>query len=234
MSTEGPTPPAARRPGRPPAGREPAPAPAPAPRGGGGAGDQQTLLGALLIGVAVILGLVLLVKGFGDDGSATTDQADAPVTSLAEEDLNAPPSFDASDTSVPAATLRPPSEVTVVVANAAGVSGAATKVGDALESAGYTVIDTTNAPSTSPDLVFYTGDLQAEAEALAASLGLDASSVEAMPEQPPLDTQDADVLVMVGPDLASEELPLGGASGDGASTDSGSAADGSTTSTTSP
>lgn len=225
MSTQGPVPPADRRPGRPPAGREPAPRPA-GSGGGGGAGDQQTLLGALLIGLAVILGLVLLVKGFGADGGSSSSESGAPVTSIAEEDLDAPPSFDPSDTSAPTVSLRPPAEITVLVANAAGIGGAAGKVADALESEGYTIVDTANAPSTSPDLVFYSEGLRAEAEALAASLGLDASSVEALPDPPPLDTKDADLLVMVGPDLASEELPLGG----GASSGAGAG----TSSTTSP
>lgn len=174
-------------------------------------GEPQTALGIFLIGLAVVLGLVLLVRGFTDGGDGGDTETAGPATSIEVDDRNAPPSLDAEASSTTTAAERSPSAVTVLVANAAGVSGAASKVADALEASGYTIVDTANAPSTSTDQVFYSGDLEAEATALAESLGLDASVVSAMPEPPPLDTLDADVLVMVGPNLASADLPAAGA-----------------------
>lgn len=202
-------PPSSRRQGRPPAGRSPSGAPQPAPAGGPAdlLGEPQTALGLALIGLAVIIGLLLLVRGFTDGGDEVSTESETPVTSIEDVDRNAPPTLDPSASSSTTAATRAPSEVTVLVANAAGVAGAAGRTADALTAAGYTIVDTSNAPSTSTDQVFYSGELEPEAVALAESLGLESSAVSALPDPPPLDTLDADVLVMVGPNLASGELP---------------------------
>lgn len=204
--SDAPTPPAARpperQPGRAPAGR--------APGGGGGGrgalptGDQQTTLGALLIGLAVVIGLVLLVKGFGDEGGGGEVVQQGPTAD--DIDRDAAPTVDPSEQTTTTVRLRPNEQVTVLVANASGATGAAGRVAEVLTADGYTIVGTSNAPATSSDQVLYSGDLQAEAEALAEALGLDADVVGELPDPPPLDVKGAQVLVMVGPNLASADL----------------------------
>ena len=48
-----------------------------------------------------------------------------------------------------------------------------------------------------------TAGYEADAAALAAAIGVPAESVTAMPDPPPLDLTGAQILVMLGPDLAS-------------------------------
>lgn len=166
------------------------------------------MIGALLVGLAVVLGLVLLLKGFSDDGGTET----ASSTTSPEDNLDIEPSVNITDTSMSTTPLRDPAEIQVVVANAAGVAGAAGRIADVLEGGGYTILDTKNA-NASTDTVFYTGELKAEAELLAAVLGLDATAVDEMPDPPPIDVGDADILVVIGPNLAEADLPSGGDAG---------------------
>jgi hypothetical protein len=52
--------------------------------------------------------------------------------------------------------------------------------------------------------VYYTEGFQAEAQAVAASLGAPAEAVQPMPTPPPVaDIQGAQVLVVLGPDIAA-------------------------------
>jgi hypothetical protein len=86
--------------------------------------------------------------------------------------------------------------------NATSTQGLATKVRDILQSRGYTQVALGDAPT--PQLttdIFYTAGAQADAQAVARALGLNASVVKPMPEPPPVSPGDATVLVMAGVDL---------------------------------
>jgi hypothetical protein len=97
---------------------------------------------------------------------------------------------------------NPPADVKVKSVNATSTQGLATKVRDILQSRGYTQVALGDAPT--PQLttdIFYTAGAQADAQAVARALGLNASVVKPMPEPPPVSPGDATVLVMAGVDL---------------------------------
>ena len=160
------------------------------------------MIGLILIGVAILLGVFLFAKGFGDDGSpVASDDGSGSTVTTTTADLDAAPTVDLNSTSTTAA-VRPTSEVKVIVANASGVVGAATTLGDTLTSDGYAVVDTTNAAAVSATKIYYVGDYEPEALALATALGLESSAVAELPDPSPVEgSGEANLLVLIGPDL---------------------------------
>jgi hypothetical protein len=167
--------------------------------------------GAVLLAVAVVLGALLLAYGFPDGGDSGTATAGEQVTGEAGQSTG-----DGGDGSPPTVAPptttdtgpRDPAEITVLVANGSGVSGAASEFTDTLNGAGYVTAEAANADQSdySTTVVYYVGEEQAEAEGVATALGLDPSAVEPMPDPPPTEDGDlrgATVLVVVGTDLAS-------------------------------
>lgn len=163
--------------------------------------NEGAFRGILLVGVAVVIGLLLLSSGLDDT---------SPVTIRDEGDQSATDNI-ASDTSDPSTqeTVVPsdiePSTIPVVVANGSGVSGAAGSVTEVLIAAGYQPgdpTDTTVPVSETPlDTVYYVTtptSFQAQAETVAESLGLPAEAVAEMPDPAPADFGLAGVLVVLG------------------------------------
>ena len=165
-------------------------------RSAGGAAAR----GAGLLAVAVIIGILLLRSGGGDPYSRSVSAGANPspeVTAL-------PPT--ATTVTVP---VRQPPAIKVLPANGTSASGAATNTGNRLRQAGYNVLaaSNTNNPATSSN-VFYNPGFEREARVVAQLLGLPDSTVQPMPTPPPLsDTRGADVIVVVGPDLANAGGP---------------------------
>jgi LytR cell envelope-related transcriptional attenuator len=99
----------------------------------------------------------------------------------------------------------PHSSVKVLVANGTSTPGAAGTYTQLLGSQGWATLspsDTTSQQSTST--IYYAAGQQAAANAIAASLGLAASKVEPLTNSVPVSgTSSADVVVVLGPDLAS-------------------------------
>jgi hypothetical protein len=157
-------------------------------------------LGIVLIAVAVLIGVVLLAKGFSQEESLVS-------TATPEDDRTTTTTVDESgglveETTTTTATANPPASVTVLVANGSGKTGVAGTNADKLETAGYTNVDTTNAPTTTKSMVYFAPGAQADAQAVATVLGLDASAVAALPAAPPVPPAGATVLVVVGSDRA--------------------------------
>jgi hypothetical protein len=177
--------------------RQPQPA-APAAQG-------SVARGAVLVAVAVVIGVLLL----RDDDAATTQVAvgsdtageiDDGVVDDGGEDADP----DSTTTTPTTEAARPPAEVKVLVANGSGVNGAAGGATDALEALGYVTATPANAERLPATIVYYTTGFQAEAEALAAAIGAGEDSVTPMPAVAPVDDlQLANVLVHLGPDLAA-------------------------------
>lgn len=151
--------------------------------------------GTVLLTVAVVLGIVLLNAADDpppDRVSASTDEESASTTTT---------SF--ADTTMPTLPLRPAAEVKVLAANGTTVRGVARKATDQLKAAGYNVLSPTDSQRADISSVFFTGDYQREAVALAESLAIPATSVAPLPVPPPLaDARGANVVVIVGPELA--------------------------------
>lgn len=158
--------------------------------------------GAVLLAVAVLLGIVLLSAT--DDGPtgvsagpSATEPADRPTTTSTT-------SFVTPTTIVPA---RPAAEVKVLTLNGTDVKGAAKAANDLVKTGGFNVLapaDAAAAAKGSPSTaVFFTATYEQEAAAVAAALGVAGATVLPVPDPPPAaDLRGANVVVLVGADLA--------------------------------
>ncbi|MDZ7675512.1 MAG: LytR C-terminal domain-containing protein [Acidimicrobiales bacterium] len=164
--------------------------PAPPPQG-------SALKGAILVAVAVVIGLLLL----RDDSSSQTQVTVGADDDPAEDDDDANTSSSSSSTT---AVVREPAEVKVLVANGSSVNGAAGTQTTELEALGYVTANPTNAERVTATVVYFTEGYQPEAEALAEAIGASADAVQPLPTPAPVDDmQLSNVLVVLGPDLAS-------------------------------
>lgn len=161
---------------------------------------------AMLLGVAVLLGLVLLNTA-GTEGPrvttrTTVDGSTPTVPGADDEPLDTAP------------TARPPGEVKVLSANATRTEGAAGRITERLRLAGYNVLlPPTDAPREDASVVYFTPGYEVEAQLIAETLGVPLTSVKPLPTPAPIpDLRDAHVLVLVGPDLANP-TPTTGAPG---------------------
>jgi hypothetical protein len=157
------------------------------------------LLGALLIGVAVVIGIVLLQIGDDDDnGPQSTAGSTTPKTTQPAATTTTGSSTTASTTPTP----RPPSEVRVIVLNGGAEAGQAGDMSDALKVKGYT-----NQPQPAND---WTGHEQTgnsvtcadgytrEGTALAIAVGDGTKTTFPYPAPPPPFSETVDCVVVVG------------------------------------
>jgi hypothetical protein len=171
---------------------------------GGGASNptveddsRATTLGAVLIGVAVLIGFVLLLKGFDQEGGVVETGAPAVETTTTTSAVAGPGVDDTTTTTTPE---RSPAEVNVVVANGSGGTGQASQNKATLTAAGYTTVETTNAPVRSTSVVYFAEGWESEAAAVAEELEIAVTAVTEMPASPPVPLGEATVLVIIGAD----------------------------------
>jgi hypothetical protein len=122
-------------------------------RPGSSAGNNTSsaaLRGALLIGVAVILGAALLAQSFRDGGSPINAGSNTSTTVKRT-------GTSTTATSVP--QPHDPAAVKVLVLNGSGKAGIAKAGADQLKSANYTTLDPSNAATSNPiatSVVYFT------------------------------------------------------------------------------
>ncbi len=152
--------------------------------------------GAVLVAIAVVIGLVLLRDDSSSTAQVSVGAADDPAVS-ADPDTT-------SSTTTTTVALRAPAAVKVLVANGSGVNGAAgTKTTD-LEALGYVTANPTDAERVTATVIYFTDTYQPEAEALATAIGADPAAVTPLPTPAPVDdTQLSNLIVVLGPDLAT-------------------------------
>jgi hypothetical protein len=166
----------------------------------GGDGSGSTFRGALLIGVAVIVGVVLLGKGF-ESGVLSSDSS-TPSEEEASGD-NGDGGDDATTSTTVTPTTHATAQVRVIVLNGGGPPGSAGATRTTLSAAGYTTLDATDTePDVAASVVYYTPGFEADAAAIAAAIGITAAP-QPMPEPPPQNTPvgQVDVVVVLGPDF---------------------------------
>ncbi|MDQ3898467.1 MAG: LytR C-terminal domain-containing protein, partial [Actinomycetota bacterium] len=172
--------------------------------GPGGPPANAGARGALLLAVAVVLGIVLLqqfdsgIDTGGQVSTNTTVSADDLTTTTRRIGLTTVPPVTTT-----VARARAKSDVKVLVANGSGVRGLAGNTTNALKGLGYATLSpvdaTTNVDKTT---VQYADGYEAEARELAASVSLPAT-VLARLSSPPVaaaDLGDAKVIVILGAD----------------------------------
>jgi len=179
-------------------------------------GLDGNVRGLIVLGVAVLIGFLLLAQA-GDDGS-TTVTADSGTTPAAEESgddggtattaANGATSVPNSTTTTaanggeePTGTTRAPASVSVVVLNGSGgIKGVAGATTDKIKAKGYKTLEPGNAAPVDKTTVYYTEGFQADANAVAGVLGLAPTSVSAAPANPPAGSTGANVIVVLGKD----------------------------------
>jgi hypothetical protein len=152
--------------------------------------------GVVLVAVAVVLGFFVL-RAIDDTGSGTPVAGSDPASSET--------TAGGDTTEAPATTAAPraPAEVIVIVANASGVQGAAAEQTEAIQGGGYQVAPAANAPeAVEATQVMPVPGFEAEAAVLAADIGAAEGAVVPLPDPPPVDLAGANILVLLGPDLA--------------------------------
>ena len=150
---------------------------------------QSAARGAGLIGLAVIVGIVLLqVVDDGGGGSAGGGGGGGGT-----------PTDPTGGTTVTTGAARTPAEVRVLVLNAGQPAGSAGNVTNQLRLVGYTMLTPSNDPVARQGIAVQCREgFEAEAAALAAAVGQGAVT-EPFPAQPPVpEAADADCLVLLG------------------------------------
>jgi hypothetical protein len=156
--------------------------------------------GALLIGVAVVIGIVLLQVIDNDTTGPVGDGGDSAGGGAVTTTTTKATSESTTTTTAANGGSRQPSEVSVLVLNGSGVSGAAAAMTQKIQSGGYQVLEPTDTDAATGTTVYCTGGLDREASALAAAVGGDPPpSVEALPDPPPSGADsDANCIVVLG------------------------------------
>lgn len=156
--------------------------------------------GIALVVVAVLLGLVLLRNGIDTSETITSSKDDKTATT--EPDDTTDTTDATTDTTV---AVRAPAEVSVVVLNGTSVNGAAGKYSTALGSAGYQMLEPGDAPTKIPATqVYFTEGFEQEAIAVAAAIQAPGTVTPALlPTPPPGEVEGANVVVVIGADVAN-------------------------------
>jgi LytR cell envelope-related transcriptional attenuator len=171
--------------------------------------------GAVLVIVAVLIGLFLLREGLdtseavtatGDDDTGEESTDDTSTDDTGTDDT----STDDTTETTEAAELRPPAEVPTIVLNNSGVTGAAGTYSDVLAAAGYQLTnpDGDNAAEGAGDRavtsIYFLPGFEGEAAAVGAAIGAPETVVPAaLPTPPPGPVAGASVVVVLGTDLAN-------------------------------
>lgn len=177
--------------------------------------------GLALIATAVILGIFVLRQGFEttDNGAAATevgsDQEEDSSDGTPEEDDEEGEDEGAAneEAEAPPEPLAP-AELMVRVANTTGVGGAAGGWSDNIETNGYQTAEPTDAAERDLErtTVVHREELAAEASSLAAAIG-EPDQIQVRPfageellsqAGEPLMTEDVDLLILLGQDLADQ------------------------------
>jgi hypothetical protein len=156
--------------------------------------------GAALVVIAVVVGLLLLRNGLDTSEVVTSSKDNSAKDS--GKDSSKDGSSGSTSTTV---AVKSPAEVTVIVLNGTSVSGAAGKYSTAIGSAGYQMLTPGDAPTKIPATqVFFTPGYEREAAAVALAAGAPGTvTPAALPSPPPGDVGAANVVVIIGADLAS-------------------------------
>ena len=148
----------------------------------------------LLANVALV---VVLLNASDDGGGVSAGAGDTTTTSRVTATTVGRTT---TTTTTPA---RAPRDVKVIAANGTTVRGAAARVTTSLKNAGYNALAPLQAKAATASAVYYTPMYEREAAKVAESLGLPTAAAEPLPTPSPVtDLRGANILVIIGPDLA--------------------------------
>jgi hypothetical protein len=159
--------------------------------------------GLALIATAVIIGLFLLRNWDGSSAGGSELSADqAGGVAAAPGGDGTTPGGDPAQTTTTVAA-RPPGEVTVRVLNATSVVGAAGTMSDTLVQGNYKTVEPDDAGQMlDVTKILFAAGYEREAADLARAIRSPADSLEALAEPPQVDPAGANLVVLLGKDLA--------------------------------
>jgi hypothetical protein len=166
-----------------------------APRGGPSrsSGLSSAARGAIVVGLAVILGIVGLQ--ILDDSGPSSGSSNATVTTVTTPVGTSPGTGAASTTS----GHRPNNQVKVKVYNASGVQGRAQILTDKLKAVGYNTQSPANLSSKRVGTVVECMKGFATEGTLLALYGIgEGATVQPYPSSPPAGASEADCIVIIG------------------------------------
>jgi hypothetical protein len=180
----------------------------PQQRGGGGGevargAGYAAFLGALLIGVAVIIGIVLLQIGDKNDNGPASAVPTKKTTTTTRPDTSTTTHTGSTTHNTP---QRSPGQVSLIVLNGGAATGKASAMSTALAGKGYTNHGQPNdwtGHSQKGDTVYCRSGLDREGAALAVAVGSVAGGSSAvlhipLPVPPPPFSTGRDCVVVVG------------------------------------
>jgi hypothetical protein len=166
----------------------------------------------ILVAVAVVLGIILLVKG----GGVGFDSAETDLTIESGEEQTTVDEVTTTSAPETPSTVAPAS-LKVVALNGAGINGYAGAAQQFLSVAGYTDTSAaTAANQTATTVIYYAPGFDADAAAIASLFGLEISAVQPLPEGTQLTRDpaefpaDTSVAVWLGPDVQNTVEGAGG------------------------
>lgn len=166
---------------------------------------------ALLIAVAVVIGLLLLRHtpggGSGTPISVGTNDTTStlPQTTNTSVSVGGPGTTARSQATTSTAPQRAPQDIKVLVANGTSTPGLAGKISNIVHAKGYNTLASTNSTQKpAASIIYFQPSYSTDAAALAAKLSLPPTAVQATPQPPPVSNlNNANILIVVGPDLAN-------------------------------
>jgi hypothetical protein len=165
---------------------------------------------AILIAVAVLIGVLLLHRTPGSGGVVPVQVEGTSTTSPLDQITTTVKPGTGTATTRPTATtntstVRAPQDIKALVANGTATPGLAGKVSNVVHAKGYNTLASTNSTQKpAASIIYFQPSYSADAAALAGKLNLPASAVLAMPQPPPVaNLNGANILIVVGPDLAN-------------------------------
>jgi hypothetical protein len=156
---------------------------------------NSAVRGAGLIGLAVILGIVLLQvidKGPSRSGTAASDRRGTTATTAGGTTATSQPASTKAG-----AAAKPRGEVRVVVYNAGSASGAAANMTNNLRTLGYQLGQASNTAPRSGKAVACKQGFEKEAAQLQGDVGA-GTTVEPFPAQAPPGSENVNCIVLLG------------------------------------
>ena len=156
--------------------------------------------GALLIGIAVIIGIVLLqVIDDGTSGPIGDGSVSAGGTTDTTSSTGGGDSSSSTTTPTTASTpVKPPAEVAVLVLNGSGRPGAATAQSNTLKAKGYQTLTPADTPRRAQgNIVYFKAGFDRECTTVATNVD-GAPKVEPVPSPPPTGSESASCVVILG------------------------------------
>jgi hypothetical protein len=168
-------------------------------------GLDTNVRGLMVLLVALVVGFVLLASWPSDDDSSSGASTNTTIDTSDLDDSTTTTAEAAATTTTAANTSdKAPSEVSVIVLNGSGKTGAAAAASTTIGNSGFNMLQPADAPARIPTTtVFYAEGFQADAEAIAAIVGKGADAVKPIAEANlGAAAGDADVAVVLGEDTA--------------------------------